>query len=832
MIKKIRKLGILAGIVLVCLWTAPGTPAYAGSLEEDTATPSDASQEVITETPLVQSEDICMFSNASDGSFSLEYALDEEYLIGYGTDADTELVYCMVEYQDVRWLVLAGGDSPYIGRYDISRLSSEFMPMSIRSVPTDVNTVFEIDIYNNETDKKLITDAVSFTGNYSLLSDGWSENRYFVDGVMCRQQALTIKGKVYYFDGSGHSVTNEWVMIDGVNRYFNEQGFNSISFYTDDYSNSKYHRMLRVLEGNTWTWAGDYFCDIDGQQYYFNADGRMLTNKWQSVGTVYRYFDPDGVNTCCYYNASYPEEAYKRTYWVLENGQWIQKKNYLCCINGKGYYFDENGKMMTGKWKTIDGVFRYFDHNGVNTRGYYSASYENPKYWSTFRLFENNQWVWVDHGFYMINGKYYYFHNGKRYTGTAWIDNSSTIGYYVNQGVCTNRLVQSGNKYSYYKCVNGNWVSEKSIWAPEKDGVWYGFDTDGTAMRKYHTARYAESELRGTVWNYTNGEWVQVKNEPLLIGGSYYCVTPGGQINRKQGWYSFSDTRLVYVDANGKISHYVNYFPSLGCSIYKLGNALNTTVAGLKSVKLNGKTAYYYSDENGNCYPGERTIGEYQYSFNQYGIALERQLASALHWDFDKWMGRVCQSLLGAKNMHCDEFVRDAFAYAGECTPSGENVVRYQDSTCGGIVIDGDFCVSAWSKQTVRGKAVVSDQTDWKEQDTYILNKHISEFSYDELDPGDLIIYYKNGKPSHISLYIGQFPDEYALLDYLNALGISQAEIGAQIRTWGQYYENDATHWCIHGGMGSNQEVYISNTCYTISDDTEEYAVQIVNILE
>lgn len=820
----IKKIGLIIGMTAAFLFVVPEGISHA--MDDITATASDAVR--IEEVELSQNPETHVFINGSDGSFSLEYAKDEEYFIGYGIDDETKLTYCMLEYHGAMWLVLAEGDSEYIGRYDINHLPKEAELSAFSDVSDDI---FEITIYNNETEQEVITDAVCFTEEASLLSTGWSGSHYFLNGVMCRSQAVTVSGRVYYFDASGNYVKNQWIMLDGVNRFFNETGINSKSLYTTDYSNSKYHMMLRLFENNTWVWADHYLCDIDGVLYYFGANGKAVTDQWQTVDTVYRYFDANGINTSCYYTASYPDNKYSRTVTVLENNQWVQQKNCLFMINGKGYYFGSDAKMVTGKWITIDGVYRYFDASGVNSRSYYTVSYDNSKYWSMLRLFENNQWKWVTQGFYMINGKYYYFNNGKRYSGTGWISSGSTINYYIQQGVCGNRLVQSGNKYTYYQCVNGSWIPVTGGWAPVLNGVWYGFDSSGVAMRKYNTAQYSVLKEQGTVWDYTNGAWVQVKNTPVIIGNAYYCVTPTGSINRKQGWYTYSETKIVYVSADGKVTHYVNYFPTRGCSIYKTGSKLTTTSEGLKSVKINNQVAYYYSDQLGNCYSGTKIIEDYKYMFDQYGIAHTRSSANGLDWNFDQWMSRVCRQYLGASNIYCDEFVKYALAYAGNNIPTGNNTVRYTNLSTGGIMLNGGFSVSVWANGIVKGAAIVSENNQWKSSDIYVLNGDKSSFSYDELDQGDIIVYYEDGQPSHVSIFLGQFKNASEVKAYLVRLGISTSVAASCVKDWGAFYDNDATYWCIQGGMGSNKQVYICNSCYCIPDgSSNEYAMQIVNI--
>ena len=120
------------------------------------------------------------------------------------------------------------------------------------------------------------------------------------------------------------------------------------------------------------------FQNIDGDIYYFNANGVRLTG-WKKIGGKMYYFTSDGkmylrwkrINGKKYYFD--PISGYMHTgwEWVAENNAWYYldpSSGALVTgwqtIDGKKYYFDSGNKMVTGT-RTIDGKSYTFGSDGV-----------------------------------------------------------------------------------------------------------------------------------------------------------------------------------------------------------------------------------------------------------------------------------------------------------------------------------------------------------------------------------------------------------------------------------------------------------------------------------
>ena len=196
------------------------------------------------------------------------------------------------------------------------------------------------------------------------------------------------------------------------------------------YYNGKYYYYY-VENGEDqhgWIWHNNnwYYCDpyriedggytVDGVQYYFDADGRMLTG-WQLLET-------DAGNMRWFYFAS---SGAMMTGWQKIGGKWYYLYNTgvmatgWVADGGKWYYLTSSGAMATGwQWLITDngnyGWF-YFNSSGAQMLGW---------------QYINGAWYYLDEtcytdGLYTINGKKYCFaSSGKMLTG--WQKCKTTAG--------------------------------------------------------------------------------------------------------------------------------------------------------------------------------------------------------------------------------------------------------------------------------------------------------------------------------------------------------------------------------------------------------------------
>lgn len=171
---------------------------------------------------------------------------------------------------------------------------------------------------------------------------------------------------VYTIEGNTSSASGVVPNGGGVYRksyaidYSRIAGYGRPKYDTEDWikgSKGWRYGCGKDVERNTWK-------TIDGKDYYFKANGYMATDEfikssaYKMNGILY-YVDKDGV----WNGHTYGWKQNSKGYWLenLENGKFPTSR--WCVIDGKTYYFDKDGYMVTGK-RIINGKEYVFNEDG------------------------------------------------------------------------------------------------------------------------------------------------------------------------------------------------------------------------------------------------------------------------------------------------------------------------------------------------------------------------------------------------------------------------------------------------------------------------------------
>lgn len=173
---------------------------------------------------------------------------------------------------------------------------------------------------------------------------------YFVgeDGVVKKMKWINVGGKNYYLKADG-KMTKDWLKIDDYWYLFNKDG---------------------SMVTSTWKWS-------DGKWYYLKDNGQATVN-WIQIGDKWYYFkDPSGELQTGWFRADgnwycTNDDGSMKTGWAssndgicyLDETTGRMKKNEWATIDGKTYYFNINGAMVTGS-KYIDGTKYTFNSDGT-----------------------------------------------------------------------------------------------------------------------------------------------------------------------------------------------------------------------------------------------------------------------------------------------------------------------------------------------------------------------------------------------------------------------------------------------------------------------------------
>ena len=120
---------------------------------------------------------------------------------------------------------------------------------------------------------------------------------------------------------------------------------------------------------------------IDKKKHYFDVRGDMLKNSWVDAGTAFYYVDEEGIMVK---NTS--RKIGKNVYLFGTDGKKIESKGWHSLTvkvkDEEGnkqevenwYYLKKGGIAYTSCWKKIEGIFNYFDENGICT----IRTYDDP----------------------------------------------------------------------------------------------------------------------------------------------------------------------------------------------------------------------------------------------------------------------------------------------------------------------------------------------------------------------------------------------------------------------------------------------------------------------
>ena len=335
----------------------------------------------------------------------------------------------------------------------------------------DVNTYL-----NNEAGlKKLgVADATGIAkylgvskekGTWVEDSNGW---KYKEGGKYVTNSWKDIDGKRYYFDANGYRVTG-WQTIGGKKYFFMPEGYMMTGWIS--FGSTRYYLDKNGVMQTGWQ-------TIDGKRYFFMPEGYMMRG-WISFGKTRYYLDSNGVMV------TGKQVIDGTTYTFASDGKLIvESKRGWKTVNGKKYYYNENGVAVTG-WQTIDGKKYFFMPEGYMMTGW--ISFGSTKYylmpdghmltgWCSFGstkyyLASDGKMV---RGWQTISGKKYYFNtDGIMQTGWQTIDGKKY--FFMPEGYMMTGWISFG-KTRYYLDKNGVMQTGWQFIS----NTWYYFRTNGT----------------------------------------------------------------------------------------------------------------------------------------------------------------------------------------------------------------------------------------------------------------------------------------------------------------------------------------------------------------
>lgn len=352
--------------------------------------------------------------------------------------------------------------------------------------------------------------------------------------------------------------------------------------------------------------------------------------KWfQTEENLKKLGEADAAGIIKYYGLTKDKGKWEFTgeHWKWKEGNGKYATSTWKSIDGVWYYFDTNSNMTTG-WQQIGGIWYYMNSSGAMTTGWQQIG-------GTWYYMNSSGAMQT--GWQLIGGTWYYM-NGSGVMQTGW----RTIGnqtYYLNEGGAMATGWKFVENVWYYFNSSGYLLKGEQTIAGTK---WYLDENTGALYTGWHYTAgkwyYHTSEgLKQTGWQFIGGTWYYMNADGVmttgwqLIGGTWYYMDESGEM--QTGWQQVGGT-WYYMDGSGAMQ---TGWKLLGNHWYYM-NGSGAMLTGFQAI---GNEKFYFN-ASGEMQTGWQFIDNVWYYFNTSGYLLKgEQTIGGQKWYLDANTGAL-----------------------------------------------------------------------------------------------------------------------------------------------------------------------------------------------
>lgn len=337
-------------------------------------------------------------------------------------------------------------------------------------------------------------------------------------------------GELRYLDSDGYPLTDTWKKKDNDWYYLNEDGFIARSMMVDEYYVGEDGKRIYnqwVSEDND-DWDDD---EADSTWYYFGSDGKYIASKWQVINGKSYYFNEDG------HMQTGMLELDGFTYYLGGEGDGVMKTGWVELENEDDdldqdtvwHYFDNKGRMVINQIDRKIGNDYYTFENGILQTGWYKLPAEPIE---NAENTEENAGSSNASQTPAIASYQYYEEDGKRADGWYEIEGAPDIS-------------EEGELFTFYFKKGRPYYASTGIQTFTVDSKRYAFNTRG----ERETGLQVVTTESGTTANYYFGEdgvmrtgKQTIYDEDLDENQTWFFLTEGG--NKGQGFHGVRDNNV------------------------------------------------------------------------------------------------------------------------------------------------------------------------------------------------------------------------------------------------------------------------------------------------